>query len=68
MELQTHLEDFAAAHPRFQEKNLSKLRARLSQKILELETTEDRRSWLLHRLAYAHGPEEVAELAAQVLC
>jgi hypothetical protein len=58
--------EFRSAHPRFQEKNLLKTRSELSRQILSLEMEEDRRSWLLHRLSYAHSPEEVTELIAQV--
>jgi hypothetical protein len=59
---------FTSAHPRFQEKNLLKTRLDLSREILSMNLPEDRRSWLIHRLSYAHTPEEVLELINQVLC
>lgn len=60
--------EFVSSHPRFQEKNLLKTRVELSRKILESKLPEDQRSWLLHRLAHAHTPEEVTELIGQVIC
>lgn len=61
-----NLQEFVSSHPRFQEKNLLKTRVELSRKILGSDLPEEKRSWLLHRLANAHTPEEVTELIAQV--
>jgi hypothetical protein len=61
------LNEFIHSHPRFQEKNLLKTRLALSREILDRNIEEDRRSWLLHRLSYAHSPEELSELITQVL-
>ena len=66
--LEQKLTIFTSSHPRFQEKNLLKTRVELSREILSMNLTEDRRSWLLHRLSYAHTPEEVTEFINQVLC
>lgn len=63
-----NLNEFVISHPRFQEKNLLKTRMELSRKILDSDLPEDKRTWLLHRLAYAHTPEEVTELITQVNC
>lgn len=52
----------------FQEKNLLKTRVALSREILDRNLEEERRAWLLHRLAHAHTPEELSELITQVLC
>lgn len=62
------LAEFVSSHPKFQEKNLLKSRAALSEEILSMELPEERRSWFLHQLTNAHTPQEVTELIAQVLC
>ncbi len=62
------LNEFINSHPIFQEKNLLKTRVALSREILDRDLKEERRAWLLHRLAYAHTPEELSELISQVLC
>ncbi len=59
---------FISSHPRFQEKNLLKVRHALSQEILSSNLPESRRSWLLHLLTHAHTPQEVSDLINQVLC
>lgn len=56
-----------SSHPVFQEKNLLKTRIALSREILERDLEEERRAWLIHRLAYAHTPEDLTELITQVL-
>jgi hypothetical protein len=61
------LDEFTASHPRFQEKNLLKTRIELSREILDGNFSEEKRSYLLHRLSYAHSPEEVTELITQVM-
>ena len=61
-----NLREFVNQHPRFQEKSLLKTRVELSKKILDSELTEEKRTWLLHRLAYAHTPQELIELITQV--
>ena len=68
LSLEQKLNIFISSHPRFQEKNLLKTRIDLSHEITTMNLPENRRSWLLHRLAYAHTPEEVSELINQVLC
>lgn len=65
--LQNKFDHFLSQHPKFQEKNLLKIRIEVSREILQLELPEDRRSYLLHQLSYAHSVEEVSELVAQVL-
>lgn len=62
------LNEFINSHPMFQEKNLLKTRVALSREILDRNLEEERRAWLLHRLAHAHTPEELSELITQVLC
>lgn len=64
--LVSKLEHFLHQHPKFQEKNLLKMRLEVSREILELEMPEDRRSFLLHQLAYTHSAEELSDLVAQV--
>lgn len=64
--LQNKLEHFFHQHPKFQEKNLLKMRIEVSKEILQLEISEDRRTYLLHQLAYTHSVEELSELVAQV--
>ena len=61
-----NLSEFINQHPRFQEKNLLKTRVELSKKILDSGLSDEKQSWLLHRLAYAHTPEELIELITQV--
>lgn len=61
-----NLSEFMNQHPRFQEKNLLKTRVELSKKILDSELTEEKRTFLLHRLAYAHTPQDLIELITQV--
>ena len=63
-----NFQQFVSSHPRFQEKNLLKTRVELSRKILDSNLPEEKQSWLLHLLAHAHTPEEVAELITQVNC
>lgn len=66
--MESFLHEFIHSHPLFQEKNLLKTRLALSQEILERELEEERRAWFLHRLSYAHTPDELSDLIAQVLC
>lgn len=66
--MESLITEFMTSHPMFQEKNLLKTRIALSREILERDLEEDRRAWLLHRLSYAHTPEELTEFIAQVLC
>lgn len=65
--LQHKLEHFFDQHPKFQEKNLLKIRMEVSKEILHLDMPEERRTYLLHQLAYTHSVEELSDFLTQVM-